>query len=56
MGGWFAATAIGNYAVRITSNLWGDLPLVVIWGILIALCLLAAFFMFAIMKRLEKVC
>lgn len=55
MGGWFAATAVGNYAVQITGRLWGSLPLTAIWGILIALCLLAALFMFAMMKRLEKV-
>ena len=35
MGGWFAATAVGNYAVQVTGRLWGDLPLVAIWGILI---------------------
>lgn len=56
MGGWFAATAAGNYAVQITGQLWGDLPLVAIWGILICLCLAAAVFMFSIMKRLERVC
>jgi len=56
MGGWFAATAIGNYAEQVTGRLWGDMPLVAIWGILIALCLVAALFMFAMMKRLEKVC
>ena len=55
MGGWFAATAVGNYAVQITGRLWGNLPLTAIWGILITLCLLAALFMFAMMKRLEKV-
>lgn len=56
MGGWFAATAIGNYAVQVTGRLWGNLPLVAIWGILISLCLVAAIFMFTMMKRLEKVC
>lgn len=56
MGGWFAATAVGNYAVQITGRLWGNLPLVAIWGILIGLCLVAALFMFSMMKRLEKVC
>ena len=55
MGGWFAATAIGNYGVQIASLLWGGFPLVVIWGILLGLCLVAALFMFSIMKRLEKV-
>lgn len=56
MGGWFAATAVGNYGVQIASLLWGSFPLVVIWGILLGLCLVAAIFMFSIMKRLEKVC
>ena len=56
MGGWFAATAVGNYLVSIIGMLWGGLPLYVLWCILIALCLLSAIFIFSIMKRLEKVC
>ena len=56
MGGWFAATAIGNYLTSIPAALWGDKSLEVVWGVLIALCLIAAVFMFSIMKRLEKVC
>lgn len=56
MGGWFAATAIGNYAVQIIGLLWGGLELWMLWGILIVLCLLSALFMFSQMKRLEKVC
>ena len=56
MGGWFAATAVGNYLVSIIGMLWGGLPLYVLWCILIALCLLSAVFIFSIMKRLEKVC
>ena len=56
MGGWFAATAVGNYLVSIIGMLWGSLPLYVLWGILVALCLVSALFIFAIMKRLEKVC
>lgn len=55
MGGWFVATAIGNYMVSIIGYLWGGLPLWVLWGILIVLCCLSALFMFAMMKRLEKV-
>ena len=55
MGGWFAATAIGNYLTSVAAWLWG-LPLWIVWAVLIALCLLAALFMFSIMKRLEKVC
>lgn len=56
MGGWFAATAVGNYMVSIIGYLWGTVELWMLWCILIALCLLAALFIFAIMKRLEKVC
>ena len=55
MGGWFVATAIGNYGTRLASDLWGDLPLWVVWGTLMVLCLLAALFIFSVMKRLEKV-
>lgn len=55
MGGWFVATAIGNKLTSVCSSLWGDLPLVVVWGILVGLCLLSALFIFSVMKRLEKV-
>ncbi len=53
MGGWFAATAIGNYLVSIPMLLWGKMPVWVLWGILIIICLCAAGFIFAIMKKLE---
>lgn len=56
MGGWFAATAVGNYMVAIIGYLWGAVELWMLWCILIVLCLLAALFIFSIMKRLEKVC
>ena len=56
MGGWFVATAIGNFLVAIPGFLWGNVPLVVVWGVLVALCLHSALFIFSIMKRLEKVC
>ncbi len=55
MGGWFVATAIGNYGTRLASDLWGELPLYFVWGVLMTLCLLAALFIFSVMKRLEKV-
>lgn len=54
MGGWFAATAIGNYMVAIIGYLWGGIQLWIVWSVLIVLCLLAALFMFSMMKRLEK--
>lgn len=56
MGGWFAATAVGNYLVAVIGYLWGAVDLWMLWGILIVLCLLSALFIFSIMKRLEKVC
>jgi POT family proton-dependent oligopeptide transporter len=55
MGGWFAATAIGNYLTFIPASLWeSGLPLWAIWGVLIALCIVSALFIFSIMKRLEN--
>ena len=56
MGGWFVATAFGNLLVAIPALLWdANIPLSVIWGVLACICLLAAAFIFSIMKRLEKV-
>ena len=55
MGGWFGATAIGNKLVSVGGYLWGDLPLWVVWLVFIVLCLLSALFMFAMMRRLERV-
>ena len=55
MGGWFAATAIGNYLTSIPGRMWeSSLPLWAVWGVLIVLCLLSALFIFSIMKRLEN--
>lgn len=56
MGGWFVATAIGNYLVSIIGLLWGGLELWMLWSILIVLCLLSATFMFSILKKIEKIC
>lgn len=53
MGGWFAATAVGNYLVSIPMRLWGKIPVWAIWAILIALCLLSAAFIFSQMRKLE---
>jgi len=53
MGCWFGATAIGNYLVVIPALLWNKIDVAVLWGILIAVCLLSAGFIFAIMKKLE---
>ena len=53
MGGWFAATAIGNYLSSIPGLLWDKMPLWAIWAVLMGLCIIAGLVMFALMKRLE---
>lgn len=53
MGGWFAATAVGNYLVSIPMLLWGKIPTYLVWTILVGLCLLSAAFLFSQMKKLE---
>lgn len=55
MGGWFVATAIGNYLVAIIGYLWSGMQLWMVWSVLIVCCLLSALFIFSIMKKLEKV-
>ncbi len=54
MGGWFVATALGNFLVSIPTLLWGN-NLYVVWGTLMCICLLAALFIFSIIKKLNKV-
>ena len=55
MGGWFAATAVGNYLTRVIADIWEKgMPLWAIWGVLIGCCLVSAVFIFSIMKRLER--
>ncbi len=53
-GGWFAATAIGNYLLAIVGFLWTKLPVWGTWMVLVICCLLSASFMFSVMKRLER--
>lgn len=53
MGCWFGATAIGNYLVFIPALLWNSINVALLWGILVAVCLISAAFIFAIMKKLE---
>ncbi len=55
MGLWFVATALGNKLTDIPGKLWeSGLPLWSVWGVLIALCLVSAIFIFSIMKKLEN--
>ena len=53
MGGWFVATALGNFLVSVGGFLWGGLPLWLVWSVFIGVCLIAAIFMFSMMKKLE---
>ncbi len=53
MGGWFVATALGNFLVSVGGYLWGNLPLWLVWSVFIGVCLVAAIFMFSMMKKLE---
>jgi POT family proton-dependent oligopeptide transporter len=54
-GGWLLATAIGNKFLFVGSLMWGKVELYMLWGIFIICCILAAIFIFSIMKRLERV-
>ena len=54
MGGWFVATAVGNKLVSIPGHMWG-MDLTIVWGTLMCICLLAALFIFSIIKKLNKV-
>jgi POT family proton-dependent oligopeptide transporter len=54
-GGWFAATAIGNYAVGLVGLMWAAIPLWAFWLILVTFCLLSATFIFLVLRRLERV-
>ena len=55
MGGWFVSTALGNQLVLVGGALWGKVPLWLCWSVFMGVCLVAAIFMFVMMKRLEKV-
>jgi POT family proton-dependent oligopeptide transporter len=53
-GGWFAATAIGNYLLGVIGWFWDRVPLWTLWLILVGCCLVSAAFIFSVMKRLER--
>ena len=54
MGGWFVATALGNKLVSIPGHMW-DMPLWIVWATLMGICLLAALFIFSVIKKLNRV-
>ncbi|HEY4785546.1 MAG TPA: peptide MFS transporter [Bacteroidales bacterium] len=53
-GGWFAATALGNYLVGVIGILWDKINLWMLWSILVICCILSAMFIFSVLKRLEN--
>jgi len=53
-GAWFAATAVGSYAVGLVGLFWSILPLWAFWSILVVCCVLSAAFIFSVLKRLER--
>jgi len=55
MGGWFAATAVGNMLVGVVGLFWSVLPVWGVWAVLVTMCLLSATFMFSILKKLEGI-
>lgn len=55
MGGWFVATALGNFLTVVPALLWCKVPLTIVWGTLVVLCVLSFVFIFSQMKRLESV-
>jgi len=54
-GGWLLATAVGNKLLFVGSFFWGKLDLWQLWLIFIVCSLLAAAFIFSILKFLERV-
>jgi proton-dependent oligopeptide transporter, POT family len=53
-GGWLAATAIGNLMAGLIGYFWNKIELWQFFLILVVMCLLAATFIFSVLKRLEK--
>jgi proton-dependent oligopeptide transporter, POT family len=53
-GGWLLATAIGNKLLSVPGKLYDKIELWQLWLVFIACCLVAATFIFTMMKRLEN--
>jgi len=54
-GGWLGATALGNLLLGVGSYLYVRVAIWQVWVVFIVLSLIAAAFIFSIMKKLEKV-
>ncbi len=53
--GWLCATAVGNLLLFIGGLLYDKAELWMLWGFFIICCFISASFIFAILKRLERV-
>ncbi len=53
-GGWLLATAVGNKLLSVPGKLYDKIELWQLWLVFIACCLVAATFIFTLMKRLEN--
>jgi proton-dependent oligopeptide transporter, POT family len=53
MGGWFAATAIGNYLSGLVGSFWDDLPHSSFFMILVICCVAAAGLLLFVLKRIR---
>ena len=54
-GGWLLATALGNQMLWVGSYFYERIPIWQVWAIFIVLTIIAAGFIFSVMKKLEKV-
>jgi POT family proton-dependent oligopeptide transporter len=54
-GAWLGATAVGNLFLGIGSFLYERIQIWQVWAVFVVLTLIAAGFIFSIMKKLEKV-
>ena len=53
-GGWLLATAVGNKLLSVPGKLYDKIELWQLWLIFIVCCVVAATFIFSLMKRLES--
>ena len=54
-GGWLGATAVGNLLAGLIGALWEKLELWQFFGILVFMAILSAIFIFAVIKKLDRV-
>ncbi|QZE13612.1 peptide MFS transporter [Halosquirtibacter laminarini] len=53
-GAWLGATAVGNLLLGVGSYMYDKFEIWQVWAVFIVLCLIAASFIFSIMKKIER--